>query len=178
MTPESLAILDGLMTAAAIDLFSGYGVTVTYSGQTSATDLPGSATVAGVIGFSGEEIRGSVLLASTEALFARATPPRARGEHGGREREWAAELTNQLLGRLKNRLYGRGVVLSASTPTALSGGALAVASAATQQVRAYAFRNDDAEIWVRIDVVDEGVDLTTTRDDGAEAAREGDILIF
>lgn len=176
MTPESLAILAQLMTEVTTDLFAGYGVTLVYAGPADPTALPKAATVAGFIGFGGVDVRGTLLLASTEALFAAATPERARG--AGLVREWAAELTNQLLGRLKNQLYRYGVDFNVSTPTALSGDGLAVATPASRKACAFSFLENEVQVWICLDVVEDGLDLTKLRDDGGEAAREGDLVLF
>lgn len=176
MTPESHAILTELMKEVTIDLFAGYGVPLTYAGPTDPTALPRAATVAGIIGFGGDDVRGTLLLASTEPLFAAATPANARGV--GLVREWAAELTNQLLGRLKNQLYKYGTDFNVSTPTALSGDKLAVAAPASQKACAFSFLENETQVWICLDFVEDGLDLTKLRDDGAEAAREGDLVLF
>ena len=175
MTPESLPILDALMIEVTIDLFAGYGVEVHYLGC-GASDPPEDVTVAGVIDFFGDDFRGTLLVAATASFFARTSylpPPTPHAT----VLDWAGELANQLLGRLKNRLYGRGITMDVSTPKSLSGAPLSTPKA--NSTRAYIFRDSEQQIWVRLDVLtSDGVDLAHPRSDGGEAVHEGDLVLF
>jgi hypothetical protein len=88
---------------------------------------------AGIIEFTGDGISGSVMFLSDFNFFAatlpiagrkRATPKLAADRL--RIRDMAMELSNQLLGRIKNQLYRRGVVLEPTLPHAVSDDAIRV----------------------------------------------------
>jgi hypothetical protein len=88
---------------------------------------------AGIIEFTGDGITGSVMFLSDFNFFAaslpvagrqRATPQLAADRI--RIRDLAMELSNQLLGRIKNQLYRRGVVLEPTLPHAVSDDAIRV----------------------------------------------------
>jgi len=88
---------------------------------------------AGIIDFSGHELSGSVMLLSHFQFFAatlpeagRSRPTRQLAADRLRVRDLAMELSNQLLGRIKNQLYRRGVVLEPTLPHAVSGDAIRV----------------------------------------------------
>ena len=98
--------------ASCIELFESYGVQI----QPTAMTPTDSSRCCGIIGFTGDGIRGSVLLAASSEVLQRAYP--LEGVPGW---DWAGELANQLLGRLKNHLLSRGVTISLTTPMVLRG---------------------------------------------------------
>jgi hypothetical protein len=69
----------------------------------------------GAIGFVGESLRATCLLGTHQRLL------QASGRSGNQPRDWVAELSNQLIGRIKMRLLGCGVSVKVTTPLALSG---------------------------------------------------------
>lgn len=88
---------------------------------------------AGIIDFVGQELTGSVMLLSHFQFFAAALPEAGRSRPTRqlaadrlRVRDLAMELSNQLLGRITNQLYRRGVVLEPTLPHAVSGDAIRV----------------------------------------------------
>ncbi len=88
---------------------------------------------AGIIDFSGHELSGSVMFLSHFQFFAstlpeagRTRPTRELAADRLRVRDLAMELSNQLLGRIKNQLYRRGVVLEPTLPHAVSGDAIRI----------------------------------------------------
>lgn len=187
MTPQTSELLDRLVIEATSELLRACRVPVQATPGLAPIALPKTATVAGIVGFSGEQMRGTFLIASSFELLARSRPAALqtpkRVPENERDwvviRDWAAELANQLLGRVKNRVYAMGITLHVSTPTALSGEALAVAAPSSPHARAHSFTSRGEEVWVCLDAtLEPGVDLTQPRDDGAEAAREGDVLLF
>lgn len=74
-----------------------------------------SRMLCGVLGFVGSGVRGTTVLAGTEASIAASCPS------GGRLRDWVGELTNQLGGRLKSKLLARQAEVALATPIVLSG---------------------------------------------------------
>jgi hypothetical protein len=68
----------------------------------------------GVIELSGKGVRGRITLASSSEPLA-ATKPVTKGS----EREWLAELTNLLMGRIKNQLLLYAVELTFGSPVTL-----------------------------------------------------------
>jgi len=112
-------ILESTVNEACISLFEDYSLPLR---RTTSGDLVGESELlyCGVIGFSGEQMRGSLLLATSREPLGRTSPT-----SDASFREWIAELSNQLLGRIKNKLLPRGVTLHLSTPIVLRGQHLA-----------------------------------------------------
>ncbi len=87
---------------------------------------------AGMTDFFGEAMTGKLVLVSTFDFFAKSGPNRCTplniesARDWIRVRDWTMELSNQLVGRVKNRLCTLGVSLDTRLPKAASGHALTV----------------------------------------------------
>ena len=103
-----------LATQACQALFSEYGVQLVPVERTDAPSV--QMLYCGILGFSGDELRGSVVLAATGQTLSDSNPI-----SGGSARDWIAELVNQFLGRLKLSLLARNVIISLATPVVLRG---------------------------------------------------------
>ena len=110
---DNQEIIQNLTSEACLSLFSDYSLPLQAAEQ---NDQPLDLLFCSVIGFSSEQMRGTLVLATTREPLGRTTPVQ-----GGELREWIAELSNQLLGRVKRQLVDRGVELAISTPIVLRG---------------------------------------------------------
>jgi chemotaxis protein CheX len=145
---------------------------------------PRHCELAGMVGFTSERMRGSLMIASTFELFARSRLAAVKSQPlspaNARDwlyvRDWATELTNQLAGRLKNRLVSFGVSLRASTATALSGSALAFGTPTASRAKPHVFKAGSEELWVFFDAVIEPDMQLTPRSEAA--AEEGEVILF
>jgi CheY-specific phosphatase CheX len=100
-----------LAEQACLELFEAYGVKLE---RTRVEIMPGGEhSMTGIIGFTGPGITGMCLLASTEE------PLRASNPTDGALRDWMAELSNQLAGRLKHKLLAEGAEVYITTPIVL-----------------------------------------------------------
>ncbi len=95
-------------------LFEAYGHAVERDAVAS------ECTVAGVIGFVGSGVRGSVVLATVADVGVATRPVAAKSV--SEANDWVGELSNQLLGRLKNHYFlAYGVDIQMSAPVTVSG---------------------------------------------------------
>jgi len=156
-----------LAPEAVSEVFASYAITLSRvplaeSRMTMIPPLSGSsgeATVAGFIGFSAPAVRGAVLLASTFNVIARARPPEARKRVLSPSsssdwilvRDWAGELVNQVLGRVKNRMRAVGLTFEVSAPAALSGQALSFAKPKSEHTRPMLFDAHPDRVWFWLD---------------------------
>ncbi len=136
MKAEDAARIDALVETAARALFASHGVPL---GERSADfgdgpdgvspaspgcgHDPSDHDIAACIGFTGAEIRGAISLTTRRDLIARTWPAELRGEEPSERQlgDWAGELVNQLLGRIKNALAAHQLPLEQSTPTVVTG---------------------------------------------------------
>jgi CheY-specific phosphatase CheX len=96
---------------------------------------------------------------------------------GGSPRAWIAELSNQLVGRIKNKLLAQGAEVYVTTPVVLRGELLAPLDAKSKlPPRAFASEGGNVFVWIELDT-DPTLELSMTPRPAA-AAEEGDALMF
>lgn len=110
-------VIDEMLTRSCEALFAAYGAELTIE---RAYEPPGDVTFAGVIGFSGAQMRGNLMLAPNKQLLLASLPELAQQEASA-TRDWTGELANQLLGRLKTMLLACEVEIWMTTPIVIRG---------------------------------------------------------
>lgn len=162
--------LSRLLSDCGRALFDAYGV------QASDGERPPrveglDAQVAAIIGFTGDAVRGSVMLGmSQHALRASMQSERDR------PRDWIAELTNQLVGRLKNRLAAFDVDVFISTPLVIQGERLAPVMDGDAAPLVWSLGSGKAYGWIDVELK-EGFELVE-RPGATAVAAEGESLMF
>jgi CheY-specific phosphatase CheX len=158
--------IQAMAASAASELFDAYGVTpVGTSERWSEID---ELFYSGVMGFVGERIRGTCLLAASPATILSTAPVDARA------RDWVGELANQLVGRLKSKLMQHGVTIALSTPVMLSG--LRLSPLPRSEVPPSVFDTPTGRVLVWLEVeVDPEFTLGSLR---PLMAAEGEFLVF
>jgi CheY-specific phosphatase CheX len=101
-------------------LFQDCGVPLTPMAEGGSMQISDKGAVA-FIGFSGPDVRGYMILGASLGLLRRAYPLAGDGAPEEDLREWLKELSNQLLGRVKGRLFSRGLGFDVSCPTSMVG---------------------------------------------------------
>lgn len=106
--------LDNLVFSCTTSLFKAYGQPLAEVPRTPHTPPP--PELCAVIGFSGPDLSGALMIAADPGPIAASRPTPTASN-----RDWLAELANQLLGRIKNRLLPTGVEIYPTTPIVLRG---------------------------------------------------------
>jgi CheY-specific phosphatase CheX len=140
-------------SVACQELFGRYGVAVQKADETAAPVSP-DFLLCSVIGFTGRDVRGSLVLALTEELSGLSNP--VSGPHsiaGDRltQRDWVGELSNQLLGRIKIELLKCGVEIYLNLPAVLLGQHLAPLPRAQLKPLKFTLSNGAAAVWIEIE---------------------------
>jgi CheY-specific phosphatase CheX len=120
MNQESLQRIDDFLSGSAIELFSSHGLQVepcAYGAE--GIDSPFAAT----IGFASDNLRGVLVLTLARQVAVKSLPSSLRSGNTGDEivADWTGELSNQMLGRLKNRFHAAGIGISLGTPVVFMG---------------------------------------------------------
>jgi hypothetical protein len=147
-------VLDACVSAACLELFQDYALPLKRVMQGELLDV--ELLFCGVVGFTGEQLRGTLLLATSREPLGRTTPAVESSL-----REWIAELANQLIGRIKNKLLNHNVNLLLSTPVVLRGVQIAPVSRAELVPYAFACDGGNVCVWFDAEILN-GVDLTQT----------------
>lgn len=161
--------IDVLMGEAGAALFAAYGLAVETERPEQVDGV--RLEIAAVIGFTGSDVRGALMLAmSNTALEA------SRQTHTDTPRDWIAELSNQLLGRIKNLLAGYDVDVTISTPLVLRGERIAPSMAGDEAPVVWTFSNGTAYGWLDCEFAPNFVFRKSTH--AAEVVSEGESLMF
>ena len=126
---RTLGQIDALVEAAARALFATHGLPLGER-RVDFGDTPEDHDLASSVGFTGPEIRGALLMTTRQDLVELAWPFELRHQPPS-ERDvcdWAGELVNQLVGRVKNALVPFGLALEQSTPTVVTISQLSMAN--------------------------------------------------
>ncbi len=138
------AQLERLLHDACTSLFGAYGVELEL--ELDGGEQPFALALCGVLGFTGAELRGALILAAGPSAFDRSNPI-----PGSPARAWCAELTNQLCGRFKNALVARGHDVYLSTPVVLRAANIAPLQRRALPPLAYRAGDDLVCIWMDLD---------------------------
>jgi hypothetical protein len=110
-------VFSDIAAAACVGLMADYGVALApISAQAEAASCP--LPVVGIIGFTSESGRGTLVLGISQEPLRRSNPVRGQSEA---DWSWVAELTNQLLGRIKAELTARGIIIYLAIQTVMRG---------------------------------------------------------
>lgn len=166
-------VIDDIVRQCARDLFSSFGLEIT---PEPPDDNP--VELIGIIGFAGDGVRGTVSIAvspGVPALALRSIPGSAdSGIH-----DWLAESTNQLMGRIKNKILAWGVSVSIALPIVLRGLQVRLYTPSKAPIRSYGFRMNSERILVLVDIqAAEELILTKEESPEAEVLDEGGMLLF
>jgi hypothetical protein len=167
-------VFDELVTSCATELFRGRGIDVR-----STTGLEASVEYAGTIGFSTDGMRGMIGLGMGPETLERLVAADREAGPGSNFEDWLAESVNQLIGRLKNKLIGYGVVLSIALPTVLRGVRLEFVGMKQTPLWTYPLESEQGRLCVWLDVrTDRELVLTASNDPEMHGTPEGELVLF
>jgi CheY-specific phosphatase CheX len=162
--PETQQLLNTIAADACRDLFASYGVVLSKQAQ---NDASAPVHLSGIVGFSGPGISGTCVLAASEDPIARTNPVQ------GSLREWIAELSNQLVGRIKNQLLVRGADVYVTTPVVLRGEHLAPVPRMAVPPLSFETERGNVFVWVEFETAPELI-----LGPPIETMSEGDTMLF
>jgi hypothetical protein len=125
----------------------------------------------GVLGFTGDQLCGSVVIAATEAAVESSNPI-----GNGASRAWVSELANQLVGRFKNSLLRHSVEVAMSIPVVLTATQLTPLPQAESRATRLSVGTGYMTFWLEIQA-DPGLQLAEPSADSMIAA-EGEAMMF
>lgn len=168
--PEESAqsVVEGMAEQACVELFDAYGVPL--AGQSPEELNLGQQTLTSIVGFTGEGITGMCLVTVSESLLVKSNPA---GD--GSLRDWIAELSNQLAGRLKHKLLAQGVEVYITTPIVLRAARIEPMPRTHLSPRSFKSAEGSLGLWVEVDATP-GFKFQPGA--AGEAIAEGETLLF
>lgn len=164
--------LDALIQGSLVDLFAAYSVAVAPLPRQTRQMAPILPDISASVGFTHNGAPGRLTL-SLPARVLDLMPPSAGGQL---KSDWARELANQLIGRIKNRLLQFNVRLQVGVSSISDSTKLSRQLESSLDLRVYAGRTLRGEVVVTVDGMPEESTLSYV---GQSAARsEGEAILF
>lgn len=165
---DAQELVETIAREACANLFQAYGVSLEVVDPNRPVD--DKLLLTSVIGFTGPGLRGTCILTSTEV------PLRESNPTAGSLRDWIAELSNQLIGRIKNQLLRHGAEVYVTTPVVMRGEHLAPLPRFVLQPQAFVGKSGgNVFLWVEVEA-DPDFRLSTMLP--TAPAQEGEALLF
>lgn len=136
-------------------LFADYGVEA-FPAEGPPNAASRTPLYVGIIGFTGDGVRGTLVLGASQGPLNQSSPAR----YDGHERHWIAELTNQLLGRIKTQFLSRGLTIHLALPVVLLVKHIAPVLRPTRDPLAFDAAGGSIYVWLDLEF-DEGRTLAT-----------------
>jgi hypothetical protein len=162
-----------LVQGSLVDLLQAYDVALAPSprGRERELSLPDTSATITFTYADGSRKGGRISLSIPSAVLGM-----MRSESPVRDADWARELSNQLMGRIKNRLLQFNVKLSAGLPQSVDSKVLLQQLQANTNLRSYTGRTLRGEIVVTIEGLPHDSELVYVGP--VKVADEGEILFF
>ena len=166
------SLLDDLVFDCAAQLFAAYELPVEPRDRDA---FPTNERLAfcAVMGFGGKEMRGALVLASTPEPLERTNPGALDSQ-----RDWICELSNQLMGRVKNRLLPLGVEVHLATPAGLSGDNLSPTPSKLRAPQVFEAAGGFLCVWIDCQYAEGFVLPSTPQAQIDPAMEEGETVLF
>lgn len=170
---DGRTILATIVQSSVVELFRGQNITVAPRPRGQIPAKLDDTFVGASIGFTSAPISGTLLLLVSRSLFLSANPAQPTA---AKSVELTRELSNQLLGRIKNRLLTYRIILQMGLPVAVASNARNLGRGDSPEFLEYGFQSLRGEVYVSL----RGrMDFTAVAYSGAlEAANEGDVILF
>lgn len=177
MKPETLALIDSFLVVSAKELMASHGVAmeeVAFRGE--GIEEPYAST----IGFTAQGHKGVLVLTASRSLALESLPSSLRKGEVSEAliADWTGELSNQMLGRLKNRFHDTGVEIALCTPTVFSGRELKHYALRSPVTRSLLFQGSGSLLVEFQADFEEDFEIVEGRAGADGGATEGEVLFF
>lgn len=176
----AFATIQSHVVKASVELFEAYETPLEYLQHGAEVEVGAGDGVASIIGYAGDHIRGALVLLSSRA-FAVGLQPGSEQASDDEIRDLFGEFSNMLLGRIKNQLLRRSVVLMLATPTTLFGKDLRLPQPKAGTSTWHAFDSPHGRMFVRFDATFDPAFILGEEEPLPEEeapAAEGDLMMF
>jgi hypothetical protein len=166
----SLIVFDTIVQGAVVDLLHSYGVAAAPLSVSTGARLRPRHDVLGFATFNSSTLNGSLTLSLDDAVLAslRDAPAGSMARY-----DVLRELTNQLAGRIKNRLIRFQITLRVGMPSVVGTDALAHARPTTDKERVYVVRTLRGDVSVSVDAT---LDAALTYSSAVYVPVEGELI--
>ncbi len=180
---DARAVIAEQLSESCIALFETYGLQISENTSVDEAFKSSDETqIIGILGASAEGLRTSIAILSPLSVLQSSYPANLDGAREQKLLDWAGELANQLLGRLKNKLLPYGCELTLGVPTVIQGNNLLSILPKKSEVSRHTFttaNQGDIDILLSTLIDAQHFKLTCPNEDTeSELMAEGDFLFF
>lgn len=167
-------VVTSTLERSVVEFFRAYGVTC------SKTDTAGhgkGAEMGSIVGFRSQGLRGGLAFVASADFVARLLPvPRRPARSEIQLRDWSAEIANQLVGRLKNKL---DVDFEIGTPVCFRGSSIRLSFLPDADGLTLDFTVDDEPVRVYLDCAVAPIEASlSSAEPVPRIVTEGDVVLF
>lgn len=187
MDPENMSHVSGSLSQSVIEFFRDYGLDCRSSDAVEGEPSLDDMEMGSIVGFKGRGVRGGLAFVAPAALVAKLLPvPTAETKVDHQLRDWSAEIANQLLGRLKNKLSSQNVDFDIGTPVCFRGTSVRLSFLPNADGVSLAFdveRGGGVRVYLDCSVAAMGamaakVTSSANEDFDPRIVAEGDVVLF
>jgi CheY-specific phosphatase CheX len=173
-------VFDRVIETSVIDCLSARGLSARPAQPHQPPNPYENGAIVTFVGLFGEKITGTLLFAVHPDLAAKlALAANPSGVTQAAHLDGMAELTNELLGRIKNRLVPHGITFQLGLPKALACAGFWLHTIPGETHRAHRFASEEGDVWAWFDVVlAPGFSMLPPRDESANCVPEGELLML
>lgn len=165
--------MDTIIQSSTVELMHSYGLPLAPRGRSENRGHAANHEGIGIIRFDGPGIGGRLTVSVPRAVFEGLGSVRAQGTSHG---DWTLELTNQLMGRVKNRLMQFQLRLKTHIPTVLSGAAMKLQTNWAATEIWYVFAALRGEVVVTVDA--SLAEAVLSYSNASVVVPEGELILF
>jgi hypothetical protein len=167
-------VLDVILQSCTVELFHALGVAVAPIGRSWTASAPRAHfSLVGTVGFSDPKANGSLVLSMDDSVYALFPQPALTSRA---KEDLLRELTNQLIGRIKNRLLQFQLTLRTALPSVVRKQMIDQQFGSATPFAAYVFRTLRGEVVMTVHgLIDEAALNYAAR---VVVPKEGDFIEF
>lgn len=178
MDEQPQHLVRDLLTSAVAEFFQSHGLECSAVQDTGEASTSALTELGSIIGFRGKTIRGGLAFVAPIDLIAELLPVPKDREHGDVQlRDWSAEIANQLVGRLKNKLSARSVNFDIGTAVCFTGKSIRLVFLPDAEGLSLTFQAGDAPVRIHLDCSISS-EITGGDVEDLRIVPEGDVLLF
>jgi chemotaxis protein CheX len=181
MNDDERPVLSRILLEAARQMFAGAGQSWAVLGS-AMSSADQRSTLATSIGFANPDgVRGKLVILAQPEFFKSSYPAEVAADKLSDEvlADWASEVANQLLGRIKNMLSAHGVNFSVGIPAVLGGDRVRLLCRDRPGCLEHSVCVDGRSVDLLLELVrQDGLKILGTDGQPVDAAPEGSALLF
>ena len=179
---DSRAVIAEQLVESCKELFGSYEVNIEVDEEkNSPGNGEGETHLIGLLGVTAEGLRATVAIQTSDQILQDTFPADLDSDRDQKLQDWIGELSNQLLGRLKNKLIPYGCELTLGVPAVIQGSQLKTILPRRTEISSHRFITDqDNDIFLFLSTLEEESFTLHTPDTDTEDdfMAEGEILFF